>query len=64
MTFETGHPVMTPMGTGIIVFKRMSPPNYSEAAAYSVRLDSRKHETQYSGTMFSANEVQDYKDNK
>lgn len=64
MAFEKGHPVITPLGKGIVVFCRMAAPNYSVAAAYSVRLDSRKHEPQYTGTMFSVNEVSDAKNSK
>jgi hypothetical protein len=57
MNFKPGTPVMTSMGRGEVVFSRMAPPTYSEPEAYSIKLDSRKTDPTYNGTMFPASEV-------
>jgi hypothetical protein len=57
MNFKPGTPVMTSMGRGEVVFSRMAAPTYSEAEAYSIKLDSRKNDPTYTGTMFSASDV-------
>lgn len=62
MLFEKGDRVMTPGGAGTVSFKRMAPPNYSEVAAYSVRLDSRNNDPHYVSSMYSSEEVKEHKD--
>jgi len=56
--FDKGDRVMTPHGPGEVSYKRMAPPTFSEAAVYSVRLDSHKGEHTYTGTIFQADHVQ------
>jgi hypothetical protein len=57
MTFKTGQRVTTPLGAGVVVYQRMAPPTYSEAEAVSVRLDARREDPGYEGTIFSADKV-------
>lgn len=40
--FDLNARVVTPKGNGSVVFRRMSPPDYREPAAYSVLLDKDK----------------------
>ena len=54
MTFREGERVDTPQGPGTVVFQRMAPPEYVEAAAVSVRLDSRRRDLTYTGTIYLA----------
>ena len=51
--FTADDRVLTPQGPGVVVYRRMAPPNYVQAEAYSVRLDGRDHV----GTMFAAADV-------
>jgi hypothetical protein len=51
--FENGDRVITPSGAGLVIYRRMSPPDFSAAAAYSVKLDGRDH----AGSIFPANQV-------
>lgn len=53
--FTQGDRVLTPQGLGEVVYRRMAPPDYREAAAYSVRLDGQEGER---GTVFGAADVQ------
>lgn len=53
-----GTHVITPHGRGVIVYVRMTPPTYAEPEAYSVRLDARRHDPRYSGSIFPAAAVQ------
>lgn len=61
--FDKGDRVNTSLGAGTIVYKRMAPPNYSVAEAYSVCLDSKKAASElppfpsYTGTMLPADQV-------
>ena len=61
--FERGDRVMTPLGPGTVVSKRMVPPNYCEVQAYSVCLDDKLEESKtypfkhYNSTVFPAHEV-------
>jgi hypothetical protein len=56
--FNAGDRVNTPFGPGKVVYKRMAPPTYSQAEAYSVKLDEKADRIGYSGTMFSADDVE------
>ena len=62
MAFDSGDRVMTTKGVGTIVYKRMLPPNYVEAATYSVLLDNKKDEPNYVGSLFIAYEVKELTD--
>jgi len=53
-----GTRVDTPLGRGTVVSRRMRPPNYSEIDAVSVRLDSRREDRRYTGTMFDIKDVE------
>jgi hypothetical protein len=62
MIFDRGDRVITPGGTGSIIFKRMKPPTFGEVDVYSVRLDSRaKEDPFYSGTIYEAEMVKEEK---
>jgi len=50
--------VKTPRGYGTIVYVRMRPPEYSEVAAASVKLDDKDGQFGYCGTMFSVDEIE------
>lgn len=52
--FDAGDRVMTPRGPGVIVYRTMKAPSYSEPKAYSVKLDGVVH----TGVMYSAAKVQ------
>jgi hypothetical protein len=56
-SFDRGDRVMTPGGPATVVYRRMAAPSYTEAAAYSVRLDCRAADPTYSGTMYAAGDV-------
>lgn len=50
--FDQGDRVKTPKGPGSVVFRRMAPPSFAAAEAYSVQLDGR-----HMGMMFKAEDV-------
>lgn len=60
--FEKGDRVSTPLGPGVVVYKRYGSSD-SEVAAYSVALDHKVAAMQlppfpsYTGTIFAANDV-------
>jgi hypothetical protein len=60
--FEKNDRVKTPLGPGVVVYKRYGS-NDNEVAAYSVALDHKVAATQvppfpsYSGTIFAAHDV-------
>ena len=54
MTFCKGERVDTPQGPGTVVYQRMLSPEYVEAAAVNVRLDSRHRDITYTGTIYLA----------
>jgi hypothetical protein len=56
MVFETGDRVLTPCGPGTVVSKRMSPPDYSQVASYSVKVDVNANNPIYVGTVYSADQ--------
>ena len=54
--FDRGDKVMTPQGSGIVVYKRMDHLNdITQVASYCVILD--KHKGTYTGTLFLAKDV-------
>ncbi len=61
--FDKGDRVMTHLGPGTVVYKRMKPPTFSEVEVYSVCLDHRKAESEkppfpsYTGTIIKAEDV-------
>lgn len=55
--FNAGDRVETPDGPGEVYYRRMAPPHYSEVGFYSVKLDSKKSNRNYTGSIYSANEV-------
>jgi hypothetical protein len=57
MKFKQGDRVITKLGAGRIVYQRMAPPDYREAEAVSVLLDSKQNNPKYAGTIFAAAEV-------
>ena len=63
--FDKDDRVLTPLGTGTIVYRRMAAPNYSEAETYSVRLDkpayvlNSNYQPNYAGTIFLASQVKE-----
>jgi hypothetical protein len=63
MEFDKGDRVMTHLGAGTVVYKRMAPPTYSEVDVYSVCLDARKAASEqppfpsYTGTIVKAEDV-------
>lgn len=65
--FDKGDRVMTHLGPGEVVYKRMAPPTYSEVEVYSVRLDSKKAASEqppfpsYTGTIVKADQVREEK---
>ena len=56
MTFTRGQRVKTPLGVGTVVYQRMSPPDYTDAFAVSVKLDSKKN-PEYNRTIFPAEAI-------
>lgn len=57
MNFVKGERVMTPLGAGGVAYQRMKGPDYTEAEAVSVCLDSKKNNIDYTGTLFPADKV-------
>lgn len=57
--FEAQARVITPEGPGTVIYKRMKPPEYSQVAAYSVRLDSRKDHPGYFGTIYTPDQLKE-----
>lgn len=57
MNFTKDQRVNTPQGPGKVVYIRMAPPDYSEAIAVSVALDSRQKDPTYTGTIFKTEDV-------
>ena len=55
--FDRGDRVLTPYGKGTVAYKRMGPPTYSKAIAYSVVLDNRKNEIGYSSMVIPADNI-------
>jgi hypothetical protein len=55
--FDSGQKVNTPLGPGVVQYKRMAPPDFCRAATYSVRLDSKAFDPMYNGTIFTAEQV-------
>ncbi len=61
--FDKGDRVMTHLGPGTVVYRRMKPPTYGEVEVYSVCLDSKKAQSEqppfpsYTGTIVKAEEV-------
>jgi hypothetical protein len=55
--FQVGDHVVTPDGPGRVAFWRFGPPTYTQVVAYSVKLDARQEEYNYSGTMYPADRV-------
>lgn len=51
--FDQGDRVRTPLGAGVVVYRRMAPPSYGEVQAYSVKLDGKEH----AGAVFPAEQV-------
>ncbi len=49
--------VVTPDGTGTVLYVRMAPPDYREIAAVSVLLDGKAGKPGYSGTIYGADKV-------
>lgn len=49
-SLTTGDRVYTPQGVGVVVYRRMRPPEFSAVACYSVKLDGREH----AGAIFAA----------
>lgn len=42
-SFQQGDRVMTPRGAGVVVYRRMAPPDWVRVGAYSVKLDGVDH---------------------
>lgn len=59
--FNVDDRVDTDFGPGSILWKRMRGPEYVVAAVYSVKLDSKKDNPRYSGTIFQADKVKEIK---
>ncbi len=55
--FDKGDKVLTPGGTGVVSWRRMAGPDYSQAASYSVMLDSELSNPRYNGTVYPADKV-------
>jgi hypothetical protein len=59
--FDRGSRVSTPSGNGIVIYRRMRGPDYSEVDVYSVKLDEPiPSDRPYTGTIFSAEEVKEF----
>jgi hypothetical protein len=56
MVFERGERVKCPDGLGMVMYRRMKPPSYSEAESYSILLDSNQWKN-YAGTIYPADQV-------
>lgn len=57
LSFETGDQVMTPGGAGTVIYKRMKSPDYIEVSIYSIRLDCKKDDPNYTGSTYSVGEI-------
>lgn len=57
MLFDRGDRVFARGKSGTVVYRRMAPPTFSKAEAYSVVLDERRDVPGYTGTIFSAQDV-------
>lgn len=61
--YDKGDKVITTMGPGVIVYKRMKAPTYSEVEVYSVALDHKVAESYlppfptYTGTLFRPSDL-------
>jgi len=55
--YEVGDRVMTPDGPGAVSHYRFGPPDYTQVIAYSVRLDAKKSDYNYAGSMYPADKV-------
>ena len=55
--YRQGDRVQTPNGPGAVAYQRMGPPDYTEAAAVSVVLDSERTRAGYTGTVFPASAI-------
>lgn len=58
-----GQRVNTPLGTGTVEYIRMSPPDYRNIQAVSVKLDSAKDRPGYVGTLFPPKDVKEMEPN-
>jgi hypothetical protein len=57
-TFTQGERVRTPLGLGTVVYQRLAAPEYREAEAVSVVLDSERARIDYRGTILPAGDVE------
>lgn len=60
--FERGERVLVRGKSGRINYKRMAPPDYRRAQAYSVVLDERAADPAYRGNIFQASDVRAWGD--
>ena len=56
-SYRPGTKVVTPAGSGTVLYVRMRPPDFSVPMSVSVRLDARAHECCYQGSLFVAADV-------
>jgi hypothetical protein len=54
---ETGDPVITPDGEGVVIWLRMAGPDYVKPACFSVRLHKSANQRGYAGTVYPAEQV-------
>jgi hypothetical protein len=59
MILPTGTRVVTPLGSGVVVYVKLAPPDFLEPDVYSVRLDHRAGQFihRYQGTVIPAADV-------
>lgn len=57
--FQAQARVITPQGPGTVVYARNAPPDYTEVAAYVVKLDSRKDHPTYTGTVYTPDQLKE-----
>lgn len=57
--FDKGDKVMTPHGVGTVCYKRMKSPDYAEASAYCILLDSVDISRPYNTTIYPAEDVKE-----
>jgi hypothetical protein len=63
MIFDKDQHVITPLGSGVVVYALYNPPDYTEVAAYSVMVFSKFEASllppypNYHGTIFPAEQV-------
>lgn len=61
--FDKGSRVMTSHGPGVVLYKRMASPTYTEVSVYCVCIDAKKAESEkppfpfYNGTIVPAGDV-------